>query len=74
MTVVLISASYFIHTGSKYLIFDSAIDIPISHKLINTIYYMPSTFYIVKLPLAFCNIFHWTESILAQSHDGAKNP
>ena len=37
-------------------------------------YYMPSTFYIVKLPLALGNIFNWTESIMAQSHDGAKNP
>ena len=34
---------------------------------------MPSTFYIVKLPLAFGNIFSWTESIMAQSHDDAKN-
>ena len=37
-------------------------------------YYMPSTFYIVKLsyvklPLALGNIYHWTEPILAQSHD-----
>ena len=38
------------------------------------IYYMPSTFYIVKLPLALGNIFNCTESILAQSHDNAKNP
>ena len=36
--------------------------------------YMPSTFYIVKLPLALGNIFIWTESIMAQSHDGAKIP
>ena len=35
---------------------------------------MPSTFYIVKLPLTLGNIFNWTESIMAQSHDGAKNP
>ena len=35
---------------------------------------MPSTFYIVKLPLALGNIFHWTESILAQSQGGAKSP
>ena len=35
---------------------------------------MPSTFYIVKLPLALGNIFSLTESILAQSHDDAKNP
>ena len=35
-------------------------------------YYMPSTFYIVKLPLALGNIFNWTESIMAQSHDDAK--
>ena len=40
----------------------------------NNNYYMPSTFYIVKLPLALGNIFNWTESIMAQSHDGAKNP
>ena len=39
-----------------------------------SIYYMPSTFYIVQLPLALSNIFHWTESILAQSDDDAKNP
>ena len=38
------------------------------------IYYMPSTFYIVKLQLALGNIFHWNESILAQSQDGAENP
>ena len=38
------------------------------------LYYMPSTFYIVKLPLALANIFHSAESIMAQSHDGAKNP
>ena len=37
-------------------------------------FYMPSTFYIVKLPLALGNIFNWTESIFAQSHDDAKNP
>ena len=37
-------------------------------------YYMPFSFYIVKLPLALVNMFHWTESILAQSHDDAKNP
>ena len=37
-------------------------------------YYMPSTFYIIKLPLALGNIFNWTESIMAQSHDEAKNP
>ena len=37
-------------------------------------YYMPSTFYIVKLPLALGNIFNLTESIMAQSHDDAKNP
>ena len=35
---------------------------------------MPSTFYIVILPLALGNIFSWTESIMAQSHDDAKNP
>ena len=34
---------------------------------------MPSTFYIVKLLLALGNIFYWTESILAQSHDDTKN-
>ena len=34
---------------------------------------MPSTFYIVKLPLALGNIFIWTESIMAQSHDNAIN-
>ena len=33
---------------------------------------MASTFYIVKMLLALDNIFHGTESILAQSHDGAK--
>ena len=33
---------------------------------------MPSTFYIVKLLLALGNIFNWTESIMAQSHDDAK--
>ena len=38
----------------------------------NIHYYMPSTFYIVKLPLALGNIFHWTESIFAQSHDVPK--
>ena len=38
------------------------------------IYYMPSTFYIVKLPSALGNIFNWTESIMAQSHGDAKNP
>ena len=33
-------------------------------------------FYILhsKLPSALGYIFHWTESILAQSHDDAKNP
>ena len=36
------------------------------------LYYMPSTFYIVKLPLAPGNIFNWTASILAQSYDDAK--
>ena len=41
---------------------------------IKIIYYMPSTFYIVKLQLALGNIFHWTESKLAQSQDGAKHP
>ena len=37
---------------------------------------MPSTFYIhaVKFSLAPGNIFHWTESLLAQSHDEATNP
>ena len=35
---------------------------------------MPSTFYIVKLPLALGNIFNWTESIMAQSYDDAKIP
>ena len=35
---------------------------------------MPSTFYILKLQLALGNIFNWTESIMAQSHDDAKNP
>ena len=35
---------------------------------------MPSTFYIVQLPLAVGVIFHWTASILAQSHDDAKTP
>ena len=35
---------------------------------------MPSTFYIVKLPLALGNIFNLAESIKAQSHDDAKNP
>ena len=35
---------------------------------------MPSTFYIVKLALALGNIFNWTESIMAQSRDDAKNP
>ena len=39
-----------------------------------TSYYMPSIFYIVKLPLALGNIFNWTESIMAQSHDDAKDP
>ena len=39
----------------------------------NIVYYMPSTFYIVKLPLALGNIFSLTESILAQSFDDAKN-
>ena len=37
-------------------------------------YFMPSTFNIVKLPLALANIFNWTEYIMAQSHDEAKNP
>ena len=32
-------------------------------------FYMPSAFYIVKLPLGLGNIFSWTESIMAQSHD-----
>ena len=32
---------------------------------------MPSTFYIVKLPLALGNIFNLAESIMAQSHDDA---
>ena len=35
---------------------------------------MPSTFYIVKSPLALGNIFNWTEFIMAQSHDDAKDP
>ena len=35
---------------------------------------MPSTFYIVKMPLVLGNIFHWTDFILAQSHDDDKNP
>ena len=29
---------------------------------------------LVKLPLALGNIFNWTESIMEQSHDDAKNP
>ena len=44
-----------------------------SSVTIMIIYYMPSTFYIVKLPLVLGNIFNWTETILAQSHDDAKN-
>ena len=44
-----------------------------THVRYNTMfYYMPSTFYKVKLPIALGNIFHWTESILAHSHDDAK--
>ena len=43
-------------------------------QLLIMFYYMPSTFYIVKLPLALGNIFNWTESIMAQSHDDAENP
>ena len=35
---------------------------------------MPSTLYIVKLPLALGNNFYLTESIMAQSHEDAKNP
>ena len=38
------------------------------------LYYMPSAFYIVKLPSVLGNIFNWTESIMAHSHDDAKNP
>ena len=34
---------------------------------------MPSTFYMVKLPLALGNDLNWIESIMAQSHDDAKN-
>ena len=41
---------------------------------IKIIYYMPSIFYIVKLPLALGNILNWIESKMAQSHDDAKNP
>ena len=37
-----------------------------------TSYYMPTPFYIVKLLLALDNIFHGTESISAQSNDGAE--
>ena len=37
-------------------------------------YYMPFTFYIVKLPLALSYIFNLIESKMAQSHDVAKNP
>ena len=33
---------------------------------------MPSTFFIVKLPLELRNIFNWTESIMVHSHDDAK--
>ena len=33
-----------------------------------------SKIHIVKLPLTLGNIFNLTESILAQSHDDAKNP
>ena len=43
-------------------------------SIYNNFYYMPFTFYIVKLPLALGNIFNWTESIMAHSHDDAKNP
>ena len=39
-----------------------------------TFFYTPSKMYIVKLPLALSNIFSFTESILVQSHDDAKNP
>ena len=38
-----------------------------------TDYYIPSTFYVVNLPLALGNISHLTTSILAQSHDATKN-
>ena len=34
---------------------------------------MTSTIYIVKLPLALGNIYSFAESILAKSHDDAKN-
>ena len=40
----------------------------------NVFYYIPHKVYKVKLPLALSNISHLTESILAQSHDDAKNP
>ena len=43
-------------------------------RVINGPYYKPSTFYIVKLRLALGNIFNWTKSIIAQSHDNAKTP
>ena len=50
-------------------------NIPILYSTgITLFYYMPSTSYIVKLPLVLDNIFNWTESIMAQSHDDAKNP
>ena len=42
--------------------------------ILHAIYYMPSTFYIVILPLALGNIFDLTKSIMAQSYDDAKNP
>ena len=45
-----------------------------TQMLSNTIYYMPSTFYNVKLPLALGNSFHRTESILAQSLVDSKYP
>ena len=49
-------------------------NVTLSGNVIFIYYYMPSTFYIVKLQLALGNIFHSTESISIQSHDDAKNP
>ena len=40
----------------------------------SVIYDIPSDVYIVKLPLALGYITNLTKSILAKSHDDAKNP
>ena len=68
-----IQCFFFVSFNYIIIIYDVASESEIT-SFITCLEFIASTIYLVKLPLALSNNFYWTESIMTQSHDDAKNP